>query len=233
MNIMQRTAQKNFVFFFTLFAIGILLTTSAVLGPVGFAHALTIGTPVVDGDNGEWDPDTSGPDFFAEMHIQGNPSKPHVANAYVQYDPSTHILYVMVLHRPNPEGYVIEDTPVGNAWAYVDGDRSTKVYNDKNIVTLPQTGDPNFAWVEDSGGLAIGYEAAFMITSGSHEIVIHVEVSLIELGTGATEGFGHDQPETYIVIPPDLVIPEVPLGTIAAVAAPSLAALVVYKKKTK
>ncbi len=227
MNGMQRTSQNSFIFFFALFTISSLLTTSAVLGPVSFAHALTIGTPVVDGDVGEWNINESGPDFFAEMHIQGDTSKPHVANAYVQYDPATQILYVMVLHVDNPEGYVIEDTPAGNAWAYIDGDISTKVYNDKNIVILP-TGGPNFAWVEDSGGDAIGYEAAFMITLGNHEIVVHVEVRVTGFATGATEGFGKGQPETFI-----FVVPELPLGTIAAVAAPSFAALVVYKKKTK
>lgn len=183
------------------------------------ANALTIGTPIVDGviSSGEWNINT---DFLAHMYIMGDPSEANVADVYARFDPATNTLYLLVLSVANPDWYIIYNSPAGDGWTWLD-DTSNKVYSDDNIQTLYD--HPNFAWINPTEDTADGYEAAFVITPGPHEMEVHVgvisgSVMIPYWVRMPAATVGHPDSGVTITIPPDMVVPETPLGTIAAVS---------------
>gem|GEM_PF-1549574 len=123
----------------------------------------------VDGLYGEWNLSN---DFFANMYLAGNPTKPLTAKAYLRYDCVPNTLYVLVLTEPGAPALVAGWE--SSAWAAI-GSVSNKVYTGLS-------GDdgipPDFHWVDLSadGLTASGYEASFQLDSGTWSIIIRIEV---------------------------------------------------------
>jgi hypothetical protein len=168
----------------------LLLLTLVASTLAGVASAAapnpTYGTAVVDGAIGEWN---LGSDFFANMYRAGNPAKPIESKAYLRYDCATGTVYVLVLGEPNvpvlAQGYETD------AWTKVIGENGVKYDGNSGDDGTP----PDFRWVglSQDGKTAEGYEASYSLPTGTHKIVIHVEVYDDAAGqTSATTGFPKD-----------------------------------------
>jgi len=123
------------------------------------------GTITVDGNTSDWNLPV---DFFADMYTAGDSSKEVLAKAYLRYDCSIQRMYILVL-AVAPHKIKEADSS------------ETFVKIDTNSV-VPWVA---FEWIglDQSSGLADGWEASFDLTSGSsYQIKIH---TLVDSG-GAT-----------------------------------------------
>lgn len=111
--------------------------------------------PVVDGNPGEWDLIN---DFFANMHRAANPSNPVESKLYLRFDCALRTMYALVMSAGDWP-LLVQD---GEAWIALNN-RSQKV------------SFTSFAWVNQSGGNAQGWEASFIINAdGSYKLWAHV-----------------------------------------------------------
>jgi hypothetical protein len=146
------------------------------------------GSRTIDGDPSDWNLTK---DFFDYMYRAGNPTKPVDSFAYMRYDCTTNILYVLVLR--NDPVFLFHndpDTTDVTAWIAID-DISNKVINehsgndgtppDYEWIGLGFDGDPTHAG---------GYEAAIFLLPGTYEIIVHAQiVDAAGQGTSAFAGF--------------------------------------------
>ncbi len=164
-----------------------ILVASALAGfALAAAPDPAPGTAVVDGSIGEWN---LGSDFFANMYRAGNSAKPLESKAYLRYDCATGTVYVLVLSESGvpvlAQGYETD------AWTKVIGENGVKYDGNSGDDGTP----PDFRWVglSQDGTTAEGYEASYHMPTGTHRIVIHVEVYDDAAGqTSATTGFPKD-----------------------------------------
>jgi len=178
----------------------------------------SFGSATVDGVTTDWNLAT---DFFADMTRAGDvdPNHPLESKAYLRYDISNQVLYVLVLAEPGIPAIVSE----GDAWAAID-DISNKVFTGSSVNDATQ---PNFAWVERSydgdSNHALGYEASFSLAPGDYLIIIHIDVfDDGEFQTSATEGL-----KTGIEL---FILPEYGLAGLAALLS-CFGAFVLFKKR--
>jgi hypothetical protein len=178
----------------------------------------SIGTAVVDGNFGEWN---LANDFFADMTRAGKtgPNHPIESKAYLRYDPTTQIMYVLVLTEQDIPAL----TRSGDAWAAINI-ISNKVFTGASGNDATQ---PNFAWIDKSydgnNNHARGYEASFSLAPGNYHIIIHLQVlDDGECETSATAGLkcGIDL----------FVVPEYPLAALAVLLS-CFGAFAVFKKR--
>ena len=98
----------------------------------------TYGTANVDGNYAEWDLVN---DFFSLMYRAGNPTKPVESKAYLRYDCSAGVMYVLVLMEPTSVGYI--DPAAQTAWVAINAQN--------NKVVTENSGDdgiaPDFQWI--------------------------------------------------------------------------------------
>ena len=147
----------------------------------------TYGTATVDGDPSEWD---LANDFYAAMYNGGRPTDPVLADGYLRYDCTSGTLFVMVDQASYDGALVPLLNASGNAWAYLNGNQSSKVYSDASG-TNPSHTPPEFEWFgtgyDGDSSHSQGYEASFAISPGSYTIVVHVEA--LYSGSASTAGF--------------------------------------------
>lgn len=150
----------------------LVILCTLLLSPLASAEAPypTYGTAEVDGDIDEWDLTN---DFFANMYRAGkeylgpNPS-PIESKLYVRYDISTATVYVLVLNQPD----VIAILSADNAWVAIDGISNKVVKGNFGNDGVP----PDFEWVYNSDEDLVGYEASFVLTPGTYNIDVHINV---------------------------------------------------------
>jgi hypothetical protein len=179
----------------------------------------SIGSAFVDGNAGEW---TLIADFFADMTRAGKVDARHPveSKAYLRYDITNQVMYVLVLTEP---GILAKVSP-GDAWAAINSIHH-KVFTGYSINNAYQ---PNFAWVDrgfdGNNNHAKGFEASFRIAPGEYQIIIHLKViDEGECETSATAGLkaGIDL----------FVVPEYPWAGLTALLS-CFGALVFFKKRS-
>ena len=140
----------------------------------------TEGSATVDGDVSEWD---ANDDFVANMCTAGSVvsdgncgtnGKVNLSDLYARYDCDTNTMYVAVIENAP---YQAEKT-ADNAWVTIGGN-SNKVVNGNSGIDGTA---PDFAWVENASGRAIGYEASFQLEDG--DVQVHLNVSGNTSSTG-------------------------------------------------
>jgi hypothetical protein len=178
----------------------------------------SIGKAEVDGKYGEWN---LANDFFADMTRAGKtgPDHPIESKAYLRYDPTTQIMYVLVLAEQDIPALTKSD----DAWAAINV-ISNKVFTGSSVNDATQ---PNFAWIQrgydGNDKHALGYEASFRLAQGNYHIIIHLQVlDDGECETSATAGLkcGIDL----------FVVPEYPLAALAVLLS-CFGAFAVFKKR--
>jgi len=125
----------------------------------------TYGTAEVDGNPSEWDLTN---DFFTNMYRAFDPTKELQSTAYLRYDCSSHVMYVLVLVV---DPFVIDTSNPTNHWVKIDGIPG-------NVVDAADGDDgtpPDFAFILQ-GTVTIGWEASFSLDPGSYGIIIHTQV---------------------------------------------------------
>jgi len=144
----------------------------------------SIGSAIVDGNTGEWNLPA---DFFADMTRAGKVGAHHPveSKAYLRYDITNQVMYVLVLAEPGISAIVSR----GDAWAAINFIYH-KVFTGYSINDANQ---PNFAWVgreyDGNNNHAKGFEASFRIAPGDYQIIIHLKVlDDGECETSATAG---------------------------------------------
>lgn len=144
----------------------------------------SIGSATVDGHIKEWN---LAADFFADMTQAGKVDARHPveSKAYLRYDITNQIMYVLVL----TEHGIIAKVSAEDAWAAINSIHH-KVFTGYSVNDAKQ---PNFAWVgrgyDGNCNHAKGYEASFKIAPGEYQIIIHLKViDDGECETSATEG---------------------------------------------
>ena len=160
----------------------------------------TYGAATVDGDPSEWDTTN---DFFSDMYRAGKPDKPVESKLYLRYDCGTQTLYALVLAEPltrKVDAGAPDDSFVklGNTTKLVDG-------ND-----APPNGiQPEFAWVDDVDGWAMGWEASASLPPGSYpNLNVH---TLVQLTKETSAVPGREIPlEIVCAAPPPTTPPETP-----------------------
>jgi len=135
---------------------------------------------VVDGNAGEW---VQADDFFAPMYRAGKTDKDVLSNAYLRYDCSANVLYVLV---EKATSYKIMAQDGDEVWVKVDG--SKKVSSDDEGAS----GCNTFSWINKSGSYADGWEASFALSEGPYSIKIHNNVWDGEEQTSSTDKNGLD-----------------------------------------
>jgi len=193
--------------------IAIFIISSIGLVSAGSPYP-TLGTTTVDGDPSEWDLNA---DFFADMYRAGDPTKVVQSKLYLRYDIPTSTLYVLVLTEDDYPG---ERTP-DEAWVKIDNAK------------MVDGDDVDFAWIEFPSSdpyyltYVNGFEASFTLSQGEYSLDSHINVYSIN------EEEKESQTSRVLKVGIDLfVIPEVPIGTIMAVASMFTAlGLYAYKKK--
>ncbi len=137
-----------------------------------FADSPTYGTAEVNGNYNEWDLTN---DFFAHMYRAGNPNKDNLTDLYLRYNCDSKTLYALVLVHEGSEFPIIVENG-DEDWIKING---TKFVSSDD--GPPDATQPNFAWVDVSGGYAQGFEASFIIEDDNgdpltYDIVAHVNV---------------------------------------------------------
>jgi len=140
------------------------------------------GSATVDGDISEWNLNA---DFSANMCTAGSvlsdgscggngEDKVKLSELYSRYDCDTNTMYVLVLENTPYEAERSE----GDAWVTIGGN--------SNKVVKGSSGNngtaPDFSWVENNSGRAIGYEASFLLEDG--DVQVHLNVSNNTSSTG-------------------------------------------------
>jgi hypothetical protein len=178
----------------------------------------TMGSATVDGNTGEWNLSA---DFFADMTRAGkvDANHPVESKAYLRYDLTNQVLYVLVLTEPGIPAIVSAD----DAWAAING-ISNKVFTGSSVNDAAQ---PNFAWVgkgyDGNNNHVKGYEASFSLAPGNYLIILHLAVlDDGECQTSVTQGLkaGIDL----------FVVPEYQGAGLAAILS-CFGAFVVFKKR--
>ena len=161
-----------------------LLAAASALSASAAPPSPTYGTANVDGNSGEWNLVN---DFFALMYRAGNPTKPIESRAYLRYNCSAGVMYVLVLMEPTSVGYI--DPLAQTAWVAINAQN--------NKVVTENSGDdgiaPDFQWIgqgyDGDPQHVRGYEASFPIGPGSYNIIFHVDVFDVTSQTSASTGF--------------------------------------------
>ncbi len=161
----------------------ILLSMALTIGMVALissasaaAPTPSYGTAVVNGQYNEWNLEN---DYFANMYQAFNQggNKPLLSKLYLRYDCSKNTMYALVLNEPNIPALQYPN----DAWIAIDGINNKVVTGNSGNDTVP----PDFAWVYNTNGILVGYEASFPLTEASHKIIAHIEV---DYGGAQTSG---------------------------------------------
>lgn len=183
---------------FTRYSLLVLLLLPAIL--VLPARATppqpSYGGALVDGIPSEWNLTD---DFFSLMYRAGNPSKPVESRAYLRYNCTLGIMYVLVLTEPGVVGYI--DPLVQTAWVAINSQNNKVVTENSGNDMIP----PDFAWVDrgfDGNPQHVhGYEASFLISPGSYNIIFHIDIFDGASQTSASPGFPGTGPPLVIDCP--------------------------------
>ena len=152
------------------------------------------GTAVVDGLTSEWN---LANDFFANMYRSGNSSKPLESKLYLRYDCGKSTVYALVLTQPNVPGLIVAGSTT--AWVAIDAQNN-------KVVSEASGNDgtaPDFAWVgqgyDGNQSHVLGYEASFVLTLGTYNIIAHVDVlDASAQQTSAAVGFPQTGPQILL-----------------------------------
>lgn len=134
---------------------------------------LTPGVANVDGNAGEWN---LGADFVANLHENGDATKPIEAKLYLRYDAAGNVLYAFVKAEP---GVVLQTTDPGEAYLRL-GLTGKIVHGLSGDDGVP----PDFRWVGLSGSSASGFEASAPLGPGSYDLRVHAKVP-----DGSSDGY--------------------------------------------
>jgi hypothetical protein len=168
----------------------------------------TLGTAVVDGQYGEWNIPS---DFFSNMYRAGDSTKALESKLYLRYDCVTNTMYALVLCEPGVPGYI--DSTAATAWIAINRQNNKVVSETSGDNNIP----PDFAWIgrgyDGNPQHVRGYEASFLISPGTYEIIAHIDVWDDGMGmpaavqTSATPGFPKSGPDLIILDAPSAVLP--------------------------
>ena len=135
------------------------------------APTVNCGTGItVDGDSSDWDLTA---DFFTDMHLSGDPTKVVLGKCYLRYNPTTRVLYILVLQvLPSQYNYM---TPADDSYVKIGSLTKANGASGNNGVA------PDFAFIApDVSGpqdIAHGYECSFSITEGNYTgLNVHQQV---------------------------------------------------------
>jgi hypothetical protein len=133
---------------------------------------------VVDGNSSEW---IHADDFFAPMHRAGKTSKDVLSNAYLRYDCSASILYVLI---EKATSFKILAQDGDEVFVKINGSKKVSSDNDGD------SGSCTFSWINKIGSYADGWEASFSLGDGLYDILIHNNVWDGEEQTSSTDKSG-------------------------------------------
>lgn len=187
---------------------GLLVAALIVAGSPKLAHATPpqpkYATAVVDGNIAEWDTSMdANTDFFGYMYRAGNPAKPIESKAYLRYDCTKHVMYVLVMGRDSVAIVPITQgvPPTAVNWIAINSQNNKVVneYSGNDGIA------PDWAWVglgyDGDPTHARGYEASFPIAQGTYNIIYHAEVFDGGAMTSAGPGFPGTGPQLVISCP--------------------------------
>jgi len=177
--------------------VGLVVGGAAAMPAMAAPPQATYATASVDGISGEWD--LVG-DFFSLMYRAGKTNKPVESRAYLRYDCTDGVMYVLVLMEPTSVGYI--DPLAQTAWIAIN--------DQNNKMVTENAGDDgiaaDFQWIgqgyDGNPQHVRGYEASFAIGQGSYTIIFHVDVVDVNGGqTSASPGFPGTGPALTIECP--------------------------------
>lgn len=176
--------------------VALVLGTATAMPATATPPQPTYGTANVDGNSGEWNLVN---DFFSLMYRAGKDNKPVESKAYLRYDCSAGVMYVLVLMEPNSVGYI--DPLAQTAWVAINDQNNKVVTENSGDDGIP----PDFQWIgqgyDGNPQHVRGYEASFAIAQGSYTIIFHVDIFDVNGQTSASPGFPGTGPALTIECP--------------------------------
>jgi hypothetical protein len=181
-------------------------------------------TATVDGSIGEWN---LAQDCSIPMYRSGQNATILESTAYLRYDFTNHILYVLVLSEPGVEG-------LAPSWGAIDT-INNKVFSSESPTPDAQLG---FAWVNIDGSCR-GYEAAFTLAPGTtpYDFYVHLQVNDGRTGyeatgqTSSTHKEGNSSLVAIDIVDPGVPAPEMPAAALLGLGLAGIGAFFIIQKR--
>jgi hypothetical protein len=122
------------------------------------------------------DPDNG--DFFANLYLAGKLGNPILGKLYLRYNCGGGWLYALVLPNTDLGVTITELNQLDYHFIKVDGVKKVDANNSPQPLIAPNyyPDTPNFAWYDQVGDSAGGWEAVISLPEGSYALNVHTQV---------------------------------------------------------